>query len=421
MSKPQQPSVTRQGSNSTAVRHFNERRVLTVLRRLGEASKADLARHLNLTQNSVGQIIQALEQEGLVASTGRRMGQRGQPATLLHLDPHGACALGIKLGRRSIDILLVDFTGCVLKSRRYECLFPSPEEALALARRGMREIRRAIPVAQRKRLIGVGLALPLNMESWSEELEDSDGRSAAWRGYDMAEHLRAALDLPLLVENDGTAAAVAEMFHGHGRELDDFILVYINSSIGGGIVLDGDYRHGSNGYAGDIGLIPVPPSGLAHSRGRADGSSNSILLDRASGTSFIRHLRANGIEIVRAIDLHGIIRAHDDIVSEWVQDCAEALVMPLLSMARLLDIQAIILDGNMPRVLIESLLDRLRSLLSRIDSAGRPAPELRLGNSGNHAAALGAALLPLHSQHAQASVAATTLHRIHDTEAPGVN
>jgi predicted NBD/HSP70 family sugar kinase len=394
------------GSNSTAVRHFNERRLLTVLRRLGEASKADLARHLNLTQNTVGQIVQVLEQQGLVASGGRRMGQRGQPATLLRLDPDGAYSLGVKLGRRSIDTLLVDFTGGVLKSRRIECLFPRPDEALKLALRSIHELRRALPRNRRGRLIGVGLALPSNLDGFRHELNVPAETCQAWQDYDVAEPLRQALEMPLLVENDCTAAAVAELFHGHGRELDDFACVYISSSIGGGIVLDGDYRHGVHGHAGDIGLIPVPPSRLSHAAGR--GTHATFLLDRASGGALIRHLRINGIDIVRAIDLHAVMRSHGAVVAEWLDDCAEALVMPLLSTASLLDVQAIILDGNLPKALIEALLERLRPLLQHASLPARAPPELRLGSSGNHAAALGAALLPLHSRHGQASIAATT-------------
>ena len=61
-------------------------------------------------------------------------------------------------------------------------------------------------------------------------------------------------------ENNGTAVALAELFCGHGRELDDFICVYVNSSISGGIVLDGDTRQGVRGQAGSMQAIPVPPA-----------------------------------------------------------------------------------------------------------------------------------------------------------------
>ena len=63
-----------QGSNSAFVRQFNERVILTLLRRLGEASKADLARHAKLTQNTAGQIVRELEEQNLVRTEGKRTG-----------------------------------------------------------------------------------------------------------------------------------------------------------------------------------------------------------------------------------------------------------------------------------------------------------------------------------------------------------
>ena len=62
---------------------FNEHVMLAALRRPGEASKADLARHANLTQNPAGQIVRELGRQRLVRTVGKRPGGRGQPATLL--------------------------------------------------------------------------------------------------------------------------------------------------------------------------------------------------------------------------------------------------------------------------------------------------------------------------------------------------
>ena len=413
------PSPTRQGSNSSAVRRFNERRLLTWLRRLGEASKAELARNLNLTQNTIGQIVLELAEQGLISSRGRRMGQRGQPATLLRLEAGGAYSIGIKLGRRSVDAMLVDLTGAVLKYRRFDCLFPEPAEAIALAVRGIGEVRRSVPKGRRDRLVGVGLAMPFNIGTWrsgqpgsvlrsgagaTDATEDHDGADAlSWLGYDLAAQLQPMLDLPLLVESEGAAVAIAELFHGHGRQLDDFACIYINSSIGGGAVLDGEYRRGVTGKAGDIGLIPVPGSALPANR-PARGQPTT-LQDRASGSSLIRHLQANGISIGGAVELHAVMRDHPDLVAAWVRDCADALVMPMLSMAMVLDVQAIILDGNLPRALIAALLARLEPLLQAATPPSRKPAALLHGTSGDHAAALGAALLPLHDRHGQTGLA----------------
>ncbi len=405
MSRQIQPVAAGQGGNSVAVRHFNERRLLTVLRRLGEASKPDLSRQLNLTQNTVGQIVQSLEQQGLITSAGRRMGQRGQPATMLRLDAAGAYSIGIKLGRRSIDALLIDFTGIVLKSRRFERIDPEPPEAVQLALRGIRELRRALAPSRRDRLVGVGLALPVGQSCLSESLVPP-GLLQAWQPFDVAAEIGGVLDVPVFHEGNGTAVALAELFCGHGRALDDFLCVYLNSSISAGIVLNGDIRHGATGRAGSMQAIPVPPAPWP-SRGSA-AAGPARLFQRASGSALIHHLRANGVAVARAGDLHAVMRSHETLMSAWLQDCAEALAVPLLTMAGLLDVEAIILDGNLPRVLIEALLERLAPLLRSAGPQAPPPVALRLGSIGSQAAALGSAFLPLHSRHRQASSAATT-------------
>lgn len=383
-----------QGSNSAVVRQFNERIVLAALRRLGEASKAELARHVNLTQNAAGQIVRELEQQNLIRTTGKRTGLRGQPATLLRLDPAGAYAIGIKLGRRWIDSLLIDFSGAVLKARRHERAFPTPDEALRLIRDDVAFLRRAVPVEGRARLAGVGLALPYNLGAWRRELDLPEDVAAAWNGFDLAARLRAMLDLPVIVENDGNAIAVAELFGGHGRELDDFAVVYIGTAVGGGIVLGGAYRRGTTGNAGDFGLMPVALSHL-DSAPRPDGTTD-ILLTRASISSLIRHLRIHGVSVETAADLECALAAHPARVTEWLEDCADALVLPLLSLAALLDLEAIVIDGNLPRELVERLVDRLRALLVRAVPEARHPPRLLLGTIGPNAAALGAATLPLY-------------------------
>ena len=101
---------------------------------------------------------------------------------------------------------------------------------------------------------------------------------------------------------------MAELFQGHGRELDDFVTLYIGAAIGGGVVLGGDYRRGATGNAGDIGLMPVPPSRLPPRR--RPTRPLDILLTRASVNSLVRHLRATaGVEIADRAGLDEAVAA----------------------------------------------------------------------------------------------------------------
>ena len=218
--------ATGQGSNSAQVRQHNERLILTLLRRLGEASKADLARHARLTSNTAGQIVRGLEEQRLVQALGKRSGARGQPATILRLDPAGAHSIGFKLGRRSLDALLVDFAGRVLERRRLEQALPMPEAAVAFASRSVAELRRLANGPAGGRIAGLGVAMPYSPGSWRREPDIPAEACRRWNGFDLGAALARATGLEVRCENDGTAAAVAELFQGRDRAPDDFLYVF---------------------------------------------------------------------------------------------------------------------------------------------------------------------------------------------------
>ena len=87
---------------------------------------------------------------------------------------------------------------------------------------------------------------------------------------------------------------------------------------------------------------------------------------------------------------------HPDPLGQWLDDCADALVVPLLSAASLMDVEAIVLDGDLPRSVMEDLLDRLASQLAAAVPEARRLPKLVRGLVGREAGALGASILPLH-------------------------
>ena len=390
-------AATGQGSNSATIRQYNERVILTALRRMGEASKAELARRVNLTQNAAGQIVKELQQQRLVRTAGKRTGARGQPATLMTLDPGGAYAIGVEIGRRSSDSILLDFSGRVLLSRHAERSLPMPDAVVRAVRDDVAALRAAIPAPSRHRLVGIGVAVPYNLGSWRRELDIPDDVCAAWNGFDLLPALRTALDVPVMGENDGTAVAVAELFGGLGRELDDFAVVFIGAAVGGGLVLNGAYRRGVTGNAGDIGLMTVPPSRLPTAPRPArphPGENSDILLNRASVAALLRHLRLP--RSATEAELDAAVSAKPRLAAEWLEDCADALVGPVLSIGSLLDLQAVVVDGNLPRPMAARLVERLRAGLAEHAPEARPPPRLLLGTAGRHAPATGAAMLPLH-------------------------
>ena len=179
-------------------------------------------------------------------------------------------------------------------------------------------------------------------------------------------------------QGSNSAVAVAELFEGLGRELNDFAVVYLDGAIGGRLVLDGSYRRGVTGNAGDIGLMPVAPSRLKQTP--PPGRPSDILLNRASVTGLVRHLRANGVTVASSRDFEAALETQSALVGEWLEDCAEALTNPLLSIAVLLALRAIVIDGNLARPLIERLVAPLRAFADNARARGARAD----GTEGGH-------------------------------------
>lgn len=373
----------------TPVRLDSQRLILQRLRRLGEASRADLARDTDLTHTAVGQIVKQLERAGLVRTLGHKhQGQRGQPATLLSLDPRGAYAIGVRLDRTRIETALTDLTGAVHAHHTHDGPLPPPAEALERVRADVEEFVRAVPAARRRRIAGIGIARPYNLGSWLAALDLPRERFAAWEGFPFAAELERVGGLPVAEENDDTAAAIAELFHGHGRGADDFLYVFIGPAIGGGLVLGGQAVRGSGGNAADIGVIPVAPSRLPSAPPPREG--RDILLGRASVAALQRHLRYRG-EPAASLEAPHRTRG----VEEWLEDCTTALVEPLLTARALLDVPLVIIDSDLPAALVDELVARLRLRLATATAEARTPPALARGSFGAMAGALGAATLPL--------------------------
>jgi predicted NBD/HSP70 family sugar kinase len=341
-----------------------------------------------MTNTAVGQIVRDLEHIGLVRAVGRgHRGQRGQPGMLLSLDAHGAFAIGVRLDRTRIETVLVDLLGAVVAQRVHDQLLPPPPQALAIVREDVEALVANLAPAHWRRIAGIGVARPYNLGNWLEQLDLPRAAFIPWEGVTFGEELAQATGFAVIEENDGSAAAIAELFHGLGRGCDDFLYVFIGPAIGGGVVLGGQCLRGVTGNAGDIGMIPVPPSRLASAPAAA---AHDILLSRASLNTLRRHLRARG-EPPGNASLPYCTAA----VEEWLENCADALAAPLLAARAFLDVPTVIIDSDLPTAALERLIDRLAPLLAAGVAEARTPPKLLRGSFGASAGALGAATLPL--------------------------
>ena len=131
------PSGTGRGSKQTDVRAHNERLLLSLVRRNGTLSKAEIARMTGLSAQAISVIIRKLEDDGLLRRGKVQRGRVGQPSTPMALDSEGALSFGVKIGRRSVEIVLIDFVGRVRRTLRETYRWPMPDAIVTFLKRSL--------------------------------------------------------------------------------------------------------------------------------------------------------------------------------------------------------------------------------------------------------------------------------------------
>lgn len=358
----------------------NTRIVLRAIRAQGTLTKADLARQTGLAHPTVTNITRRLIERGLLRTAGMQRGGRGQPATRLVINANGAHAIGINVDRDHVTMVLADFAGVVKARLDTEIAFALPEHVRSFYRRNLDRLLAMAGVAA-EAITGIGLALPDGLGVI--DLPGMPVDYAQWSATNLETLFAEPLGRPIFIENDAAAAAIGEMQFGRGQREASFFYVLISYGLGGGLVVGGQYDRGADGRSGEIGFMAVP------------GETGALvpLQSIVSIAGLNRRLQQAG----RPAFAHGEVLSSDPalqrIHDEWIEECARALVQPLVAVNLLINPGVVLVGGRLPMPLLERLTQRTNLLLR---SGGRDAPAIAPvmpGALAEDASAVGAALL----------------------------
>ena len=378
------------GTTQTGVRLYNERLILSLIRRHRSLGKVEIARLTGLSTQTTTVIINRLEADGLLLAGEPQRGRIGQPSVPYSLNPDGAFGLGLMIGRRSSDLVLMDFTAGIRARRRMIYSFPTPEEIMAFAEREMPGLVAELPEAQHGRISGIGVAMPFELWNWEADLQTPPGALDKWRDFNVAAELsRRFAPWPVRVCNDATSACAAELTFAAGAAYRDFAYFYIGAFIGGGIVLNGSLFPGRSGNAGALGSMPIMR------REQNGETSLQQLIRTASIYQLERRVIAAG---QRGTDIW--LSPDDwssfaDPLEAWIAAAAEALAQAVAALLAVIDFEAVIIDGAFPVDVRRRLVERTNEHWARMDRQGLTDAAVVEGSIGRDARAIGGAALPL--------------------------
>jgi len=377
------------GLQHHGLRRSNERAVLTVVGFNPGVSNAEIARISGLAPQTVSAILSDVERAGLIERGPVLRGRRGQPATPIFLRAEGAYAVGVEIGWRHAEVVLIDLHARVLGQRRFDHAFPDAHRLLEAIAEQVEALRQELDAARRGRLRDLGIAMPSNMAAHLDLVGAPPEQAELWAGLDIAGRLQALTGLDVSIFNDGNAACWAELIAHPRPRPANFIYFLISHYIAAGIVGEGVLWEGPNGNSANLGSMLVP----------AGAEGMQLAHGIASVAALSERLAAAGQSQAETDPARWDWQAIAPVVDGWLADSARTLARVIFNTTNVLETGLVVLDTILPNDITERLVAGVtRELQTLAIRAYRPPP-VAAGHVGRHAPAVGAAELPLYRRH----------------------
>jgi len=386
------------GTNLQYANSYNNRIVLEIIRLHGPVTRMDISRRTHLTVQTVTNITKKLEKSGLILEHSRQISGRGAPAAKLKINEDAAYSIGIDFDKDHLTAVMLNLNGQICYEMSRDLDFPSPEQALALMSSTVSEIIEDQKVTKKK-IWGVGVGLPGPMDPTKDKMQSDDmfnpNALPGWDNTPVLKQLKDRLGLPIITENNASAAAIGEHWYGKGKHkhINSFFFLYFGAGLGGGLVIRGQLYSGHTGNAGELGYFPSSlraDNGNRYEHDHLGGYFNMPLLKQKMIDA--------GYPASSQKDLASRFDENNPILMEWLKTGTEQLVPLIAAVEYLIDPEVIFLGGRLPENILAWMRKRILDALPphRIPRKSS-RPELEIASSGIDAAALGVATLPLYT------------------------
>ncbi|MEV6315334.1 ROK family transcriptional regulator [Streptomyces sp. NPDC051776] len=377
------PGTQRTPRTQHGIRQSNLSLVLHTVATEGPLSRADVAGRIGLTRAAVSTLVDELTRAGLLVELGRgRPGTVGRPGSALAIGDRGPAGLGAEIGVDHLAVCAMDLRGRV-RVRVEEPLAGRNSEPAPVLTRLAELVRNVAAAAEGEGLRPRGLAVAVPGLVARDSATVVRAPNLGWQGVDAGPALEEALPGVIVsVGNEANFGALAELRLGRGGgSRRDFVHVSAEIGIGAAVVVDGALLRGAQGFAGELGHVPVHPEGLACPCGGRG------CLEQYAGEEAV--LKAAGLRDGQGIgELRERAGAGEEAVLRALDGAGTALGIALAGVVNLLDPQAVVVGGALAALSPWLLPATVRELTGRVI---RPYGEIAVSRVGRDGPLLGAA------------------------------
>ena len=330
-------------ARSDTIRNINRQIVLNYVRERAPISRAEISHETELQRSTVSLIVEELKDRGLVAEIeGESTG--GRPPLLLQLKAAGPIAIGVDLSTEQTVIATSDLAGRVLTQKSFDT-DASAEKTL---KKVIDCVNRLVKSDEGIEAIGVSLPGLVDPETGNALFIPH----FRWRNFDVAARLHAATGLPVKVDNDANATALAELWFGRPevREVRNFVMILVEEGLGTGIVFDGQVYHGEAGAAGEFGHMTIGSNAPVACAAGGRECWEAFASERAALARYAKLAGRNGDSAgVSFKDLVGRALEGEKAAQTALSKTAHYLGVGISNVIKGLSPEAVIVGGEMAR------------------------------------------------------------------------
>jgi len=343
-------------ARADTIRYINRQIVLNYIREKEPISRAGISQETALQRSTVSLIVDELKTRGLIYEVeGESTG--GRPPTLLRLRAAGCTAIGIDVSTTQTTVAVADLVGRVVERETFDA---HPDVTITF-HRITSSVQRFI--RSNTNIEGIGVSVP--------GVVDPESGVALfiphfkWRNWPLAADLSKSTGLPVTVDNDANAAALAELWLGRPeiRDVRDFILVLVHEGLGTGIIFDGQVYQGVAGAAGEFGHMTIGRGAPVVCAAGSDECWEAFASERAA---LARYKQRRGGEVDGDLTFRKLIDkafANDEAARAALIETAHYLGLGIANLTKGLSPEAVILAGDISRAW-PLIADELRNTLA---------------------------------------------------------
>ncbi|MFE5337915.1 ROK family protein [Isoptericola sp. NPDC056573] len=374
--------------------------VLDAIRAAGTVSRVELTAATGLTGATVSTTVRRLIEDGLVQETGLAESTGGKRRVLLELVPTSRHAVGVHLDGTDVTYALVNLDGAVVARLRRTSPAGDPESVV----HGMAETVRGLvdsAGASWENVLGLGVVSPGPLSRGSR-LVLTGPAMGGWADFPLGRRLGEATGLPVVVDNDATAAAVGEHWTGGAGGSSAFAALYLATGIGAGAVLDGVPLRGVSSNAGEVGHVCVEVDGpecWCGSRGCVEALGGPRAVVAAAEAAGFDLGGTDRPVSVRFAALARAALAGDAVAANLLHRSARYVAVAAQTLAQVLDVDRLVLTGPAMALAGSLYLPAVRERLAASSVARHVHDvEVVISSAAAEAAAIGAAALVLQGE-----------------------